>query len=106
VYLTHIMNGCFKYSYFPTAWKQENVIPNLKPGKDPSDPKSYRPISRKVIVASYEISFGRASNICILMNNLTQLIRVTRHIASGLAAKLSTGMLLLLHKLLEYRFPT
>jgi hypothetical protein len=39
------MNGCFKYSYFPTAWKQANVIPILKPGKDPSDPKSYRPIN-------------------------------------------------------------
>jgi hypothetical protein len=45
VYLTHIMNACFKYSYFPTAWKQANVIPILKPGKDPSDLKNYRPIS-------------------------------------------------------------
>jgi hypothetical protein len=48
VYLTLIMNACFKYSYFPTAWKQANVIPILKPGnpvKDPSDPKIYRPIS-------------------------------------------------------------
>jgi hypothetical protein len=34
-----------KYSYFPTAWKLANVIPILKPSKDPSDPKSYRPIS-------------------------------------------------------------
>jgi hypothetical protein len=24
VHLTHIMNACFKYSYFPTAWKQGN----------------------------------------------------------------------------------
>jgi hypothetical protein len=30
---------------FPTAWKQANVIPILKPGKDPSDRKSYMPIS-------------------------------------------------------------
>jgi hypothetical protein len=39
VYLIHIMNACFIYSYFPTVWKQANVIPILKPGKDPSDPK-------------------------------------------------------------------
>jgi hypothetical protein len=45
VYLTHIMNACFKYSYFPTVWKQACVIPTLKPGRDSSDPKSYRPIS-------------------------------------------------------------
>jgi hypothetical protein len=38
-------DSCFKYSYFPTAWKQTNVFPILKPGKDPSDPKSYRPVS-------------------------------------------------------------
>jgi hypothetical protein len=44
VYLTHIMNACFKYSYFPTTWKQANDIPILKPAKDASDPKSYRPI--------------------------------------------------------------
>jgi hypothetical protein len=27
VYLTHVMNLCFEYSYFPTAWKQAKVIP-------------------------------------------------------------------------------
>jgi hypothetical protein len=64
VYLTHIMNACFKYSYFPTAWNQA----------DPFDPKSYTPIS---------------------LSTSHQLLRMTKHIASGLAAKLSTGMLLL-----------
>jgi hypothetical protein len=43
--LKNIVNACFKYSYFPTAWKQANVIPILKPGKEPSDPKIYRPIN-------------------------------------------------------------
>jgi hypothetical protein len=35
----------FKNSFFPIAWKQANVFPILKPGKDPYNPKSYRPIS-------------------------------------------------------------
>jgi hypothetical protein len=39
------MNYSFKYSYFPTAWKQPNVISIIKPGRDPSDPNSYKPIS-------------------------------------------------------------
>jgi hypothetical protein len=25
VYLTYVMNACFKYSYFSTAWKQANA---------------------------------------------------------------------------------
>ena len=29
----------------PTSWKEAVLIPVLKPGKDPSDPKSYRPIA-------------------------------------------------------------
>jgi hypothetical protein len=46
VYLIHIMNACFKYSYFINAWKQTNIIPILKPDpSDPSDPKSYKTIS-------------------------------------------------------------
>jgi hypothetical protein len=43
------MNACFKYSYFPTAWKQANVIPILEPGKDPFDPKSHRVTISKFI---------------------------------------------------------
>lgn len=30
---------------FPSSWKSAKVIPIRKPGKDPSSPKSYRPIS-------------------------------------------------------------
>jgi hypothetical protein len=30
---------------FPTGWTGATVIPILKPGKDPNEPKSYRPIS-------------------------------------------------------------
>jgi hypothetical protein len=43
---THISCAIyFILIYYPTAWKQANVIPILKPSKDPSDPKGYRPIS-------------------------------------------------------------
>jgi hypothetical protein len=45
VYLTHIVNACLNIAYFPKTWKKASVIPILKPGKDPSNPSSYRPIS-------------------------------------------------------------
>ncbi len=45
VFLSRVFNSCFEQSYFPIAWKLAKVIPILKPGKDSSDPTSYRPIS-------------------------------------------------------------
>jgi hypothetical protein len=44
-YLLFIIIACMKFSYFPEEWKKAKVIPIPKPGKDHSDPSSYRPIS-------------------------------------------------------------
>ena len=44
-FVADIFNRCWELSYFPSTWKLAKVIPILKPGKDPSVPKSYRPIS-------------------------------------------------------------
>ncbi|GBN31380.1 hypothetical protein AVEN_12451-1 [Araneus ventricosus] len=35
----------FKFRHFPNFWKTARVLPILKPGKDPTHPVSYRPIS-------------------------------------------------------------
>lgn len=46
--LTHIVNifnKCLDLNYFPSCWKMAKIVPILKPGKDPTSPKSYRPIS-------------------------------------------------------------
>jgi hypothetical protein len=45
VFLTYIYNSCLKLCYFPKEWKHAVVIPIPKPGKDPSNPSDYRPIS-------------------------------------------------------------
>lgn len=45
VLLTRIYNACLQHSYFPSAWKIARVAPIPKPGKDLSQPTSYRPIS-------------------------------------------------------------
>jgi hypothetical protein len=43
--LVAISNAAFLAQYFPAVWKHACVISILKPGKDPSLPSSYRPIS-------------------------------------------------------------
>ena len=45
VQFTHIMNAIMQLQYFPQQWKKSIVVPILKPGKNPEDPTSYRPIS-------------------------------------------------------------
>lgn len=54
--LASIFNRCLELSYFPSCWKIAKVIPILKPGKDPSSPSSYRPIS---LLASISKLFER-----------------------------------------------
>lgn len=44
-FLAAIFTKCFQLEYFPTRWKIGKVIPILKPGKDPTLPTSYRPIT-------------------------------------------------------------
>jgi hypothetical protein len=86
-------------------------VPILKPGKDPTAPKSYRPISLLSTVGKvferltlrrlkYHINasgihrkeqFGFRE-----MHSTThQLLSVVKHIKSGLRTKLSTGLLLM-----------
>ncbi|GFX21055.1 RNA-directed DNA polymerase from mobile element jockey [Trichonephila clavipes] len=42
---TTIINNILKVGYFPQLWKTVSVIPILKPGKDPTIPDSFPPIS-------------------------------------------------------------
>lgn len=44
-FLAAIFTRCFQLNYFPTRWKTGKVIPIPKPGKDPTVPSSYRPIT-------------------------------------------------------------
>ncbi|XP_055633637.1 uncharacterized protein LOC129773979 [Toxorhynchites rutilus septentrionalis] len=44
-HLALIFNQRLRLGYFPSCWKSAKVIPIRKPGKDPTSPSSYRPIS-------------------------------------------------------------
>jgi hypothetical protein len=43
--LVALFNAILRTQYFPPVWKHARVISILKPGKDPTLPSSYRPIS-------------------------------------------------------------
>ena len=40
-----LLNACARTHRLPRLWRQARVVALLKPGKDPSSPKSFRPIS-------------------------------------------------------------
>jgi hypothetical protein len=44
-FLTKVFNAMLRRHCFPSAWKHARVVSILKPGKDPTLPFSYRPIS-------------------------------------------------------------
>jgi hypothetical protein len=44
-FLTKVFNAVLRRQYFPPVWKHARVLSILKPGKDPTQPSSYRPIS-------------------------------------------------------------
>lgn len=52
-----LINQVWDSGQLPSSWKNANVIPILKPNKNKSDPKSYRPISL-------------TSNFCKLMESM------------------------------------
>ena len=43
--LLDMLNECTRTEHIPSIWRKAKVIATPKPGKDPSSPKSYRPIS-------------------------------------------------------------
>ncbi|GFW48443.1 probable RNA-directed DNA polymerase from transposon X-element [Trichonephila clavipes] len=45
VSLLYLFNRIWREQVYPTPWQEAIVIPILKPGKDPKNPLSYRPIA-------------------------------------------------------------
>lgn len=43
--ILHFFNKIWFEAYFPVAWQETIMLPLLKPGKDRSEPASYRPIA-------------------------------------------------------------
>ncbi|GBM27751.1 putative RNA-directed DNA polymerase from transposon BS [Araneus ventricosus] len=133
--ITENKNNIFKFSYFPKAWKTAVVVPILKPGKDPTQPENYRPISlhstlskqtENFIFDKLNVHLVRKKFLCPeqfdFRKSLTtthQLLRVVEHITSGFEKGECTGAVFLdvqkafdrvwihglIHKLIRYKTP-
>ena len=68
-WLTSFFNCCFSSCKIPKQWRKSIIIPVLKPGKDPFNPSSYRPIS--LLCVGYKI-YER-----ILLNRLIPYVEAT-----------------------------
>lgn len=66
VLLTYLFNSIFKFSYFPIEWKKAKIVAILKPGKNPTHPTSYRPIS---LLSSISKVFER-----IVLNRINKIL--------------------------------
>jgi Reverse transcriptase (RNA-dependent DNA polymerase)/Endonuclease-reverse transcriptase len=119
VFLTYIFNSCLKLCYFPKIWKHAIVIPIPKPGKDLTNPSSYRPISllssiskifERVILKrlndfissnnvlpNHQFGFRRAHSAAHQLRRVVRNVKNARNaIARGTSrVSQSTGMLLL-----------
>lgn len=134
-FLTFIINACLKLQYFPKSWKSAKVVPIVKPGKDPNQCESYRPIS---LLSSLSKILEKIINEklwkFINLNNIIppeqfgfrqfhstthQVKRIVNHVKQNLAVQKSTGLVLLdiekafdsvwhnglIFKLINYGFP-
>ena len=87
-WLLQMMNSILKTQKFPKLWRKSKVIAILKPGKDSTLPKSYRPIS--LLCHTYKL-FER-----MILNRLNPLIEtmIIDQQAGFRPGKSTTGQLL------------
>ncbi|GBO20729.1 RNA-directed DNA polymerase from mobile element jockey [Araneus ventricosus] len=135
ILFTFLIRKMLQYGHFPSRWKTATVVPILKPGKDPTQPSSYRPISllsslskiaEHVILKRLIESLSDNNILCPeqfgFRPNLStshQLVRVTEFITEGFANKQKTGAVFLdiqkafdrvwqdalIHKLIGFNIP-
>lgn len=111
LHLSKIFQAMIDLECFPSLWKKAEIVPVKKPGKDPTQPVNYRPISllpvlgklaerfiltwlekettEKHILPNYQFGFRRGHS------TVDQIVRVTQFIKERLRLKKATGMILL-----------
>ena len=94
-WLLQFYNNCSSTTKIPKVWRQTRIIALLKPGKDPSEPKSYRPIS--LLCHTYKL-FER-----LILNRLAPFIdeQLIPEQAGFRPGKSTTGQLLNLTQHIE-----
>ncbi|GFV35629.1 probable RNA-directed DNA polymerase from transposon X-element [Trichonephila clavipes] len=109
--LTNIINNILTVGYFPNIWKTASVIPILKPGKDPTLPDSFRPISLLPVLSKItekliqkrlcqhlndnDILIPQQHGFRAGLSTSHQLLRVVEYIKTGFRDRKSTGAVFL-----------
>lgn len=95
-YLTQLFNAVVRTGYIPNFWKKSILSMMLKPGKDPHNPTSYRPISLlptlskllekailniimpdiEKIIPNHQFGFRREHGTIEQVHRLTEVIRL------------------------------
>ena len=128
-WLLQLYNHCLTTHKLPKIWKKAHVIALLKPGKDPSIPKSYRPISllshtyklferlllNRIGPVVDKLLIPEQAGFCPGKSTTSQVLNLTQHIEDGFEVGMVTGIVFvdlsaaydtvnhrcLLHKILE-----
>ncbi|CAJ1061372.1 Hypp2004 [Xyrichtys novacula] len=104
-WLLKMLNTCMAQKTIPPVWRQAKVVAIPKPAKDPSSPKSYRPISLICITYKLYERLLLQRLMPLIDTKLTkdqagfrlghscarQLLNLTQHIEDGFEGKLITG---------------
>lgn len=104
-WLTELMNNCIQSSKIPKLWRKAKVIAIRKPGKDPNDPKSYRPISllchlykilerlilHRLMEKLEAIYIPQQAGFRTGKSCTSQVLKLTQHIEDGFERKQITG---------------
>ncbi|XP_077073341.1 putative RNA-directed DNA polymerase from transposon X-element [Siphateles boraxobius] len=104
-WLLEMLNSCMAEKVIPPVWRKAKTVAILKPGKDPSSPKSYRPISLLCITYKLYERLLLQRLMPLIDPKLTkdqagfrpgrsctgQLLNLTQHIEDGFECKLITG---------------
>ena len=104
-WLLDLFNECAETNKIPNGWKKARVVALLKPGKDPTSKKSYRPISLLCILYKLYERMVMARMAPTVEEQLTpdqagfrpgrstcgQLLNLTQYIEDGFERKQITG---------------
>ena len=104
-WVLELFNKCAKTGKIPNGWKKSKVVALLKPGKDPKESKSYRPISLLCILYKLYERMILARISTIVEENLSpdqagfrpgrstcgQLLNLTQYIEDGFEKREITG---------------
>ena len=104
-WILELVNKCADTCTIPAAWRKAKVVALLKPGKEPTNRKSYRPISLLSILYKLYERMILARMFPIVESQLTpdqagfrpgrsccsQLLNLTQYIEDGFEKKLITG---------------